>query len=126
MIRSLNCSLLAGALLVTLAPMARADIHTETVEYRDGPAILEGFLAYDDARQDTRPAVLVVSEWWGLTEYPKHRAIQLAKMGYVAFVADIYGQGKTTNDPQEAGEWAKPFRTDRNAMRSAAKPPSPP
>src|SRR5271170_3150973 len=80
-----------------------AEIRMEKVEYRDGPVVLEGFLAYDDATQDLRPGVLVLPEWWGLTEYPRHRAVQLARMGYVAFAADIFGEGKTTDDPQQAG-----------------------
>src|SRR6266851_4087022 len=93
---------LATAVLLLLTPFASAEIRSEKVEYRDGPTVLEGYLAYDDATQDVRPAVLVIPEWWGLTEYPKHRALQLARMGYVAFVADMYGGGRITNDPQIA------------------------
>jgi dienelactone hydrolase len=113
-------ALLLTVVLLVLSPLASAEIRSEKVEYRDGPHILEGFLAYDDASQDLRPAVLVVPEWWGLTDYPKHRAIQLAGMGYVAFVADMYGQGLTTIDPQQAGQWATPFNKDRKLMRQRA------
>ncbi len=105
-----------GVILMATS-FAAADIRTEQVEYHDGDTVLEGFLAYDDASQDLRPAVLVCPEWWGLTEYPKHRAEQLAKMGYVAFVADIYGKGVVTDDPREAGKLATPFHNDRKMMR---------
>ena len=47
------------------------------------------------------PGVLVIPEWWGLTDYPKGRAEQLARLGYVAFVADIYGAGVTTTDAKK-------------------------
>jgi dienelactone hydrolase len=77
-------------------------------------------MSYDDATQDLRPAVLVVPEWWGLTDYPKHRAEQLAKMGYVAFVADIYGKGVTTEDPKQAGEWMTQFNNNRKLTRQRA------
>ena len=94
------------AALLCLALVARADIKTQTVEYKDGDTTLKGFLAYDDAVQGKRPGILVVPEWWGLTDYPKSRAEQLAKLGYVAFVADIYGNGMTTDDPKVAGQKA--------------------
>ena len=40
-----------------------------------------------------RPGVLVVHEWYGLNDYVKSRARQLAKLGYVAFAVDMYGKG---------------------------------
>jgi dienelactone hydrolase len=89
-----------------LALVARAEIKTQTVEYKDGDQTLKGFLAYDDANEGKRPGVVVVPEWWGLNDYPKSRAEQLAKLGYVAFVADIYGDGFTTDDPKVAGQKA--------------------
>jgi dienelactone hydrolase len=113
--------LIVLALLSVLTPSARAEIRTTPIEYRDGPVVLEGYLAFDDATQNTRPGVLVAPEWWGLTDYPKHRAEMLARMGYVAFVIDMYGKGKTTSDPHQAGEWATPFHKDRGLMRQRAK-----
>ena len=89
-----------------LAVAARAEIKTQTVEYKDGDATLKGYLAYDDAAQGKRPGVLVVPEWWGLNDYVKSRAEQLAKLGYVVFAADIYGDGFVTDDPKVAGERA--------------------
>jgi len=52
---------------------------------------------------------VVVHEWWGLNDYPKMRARQLAEMGYVAFAADIYGNGKTVDNPADAQALATPF-----------------
>jgi dienelactone hydrolase len=102
-------------LLATSA--ARADLRAEPVEYHDGSMVLKGYLAYDDATQDVRPGVLVCPEWWGLTDYPKRRAEALAKLGYVAFVADLYGGGKVTADPSEAGQWHAPLMADRKLLR---------
>ena len=93
---------LTALLCLTLA--ARAEIKTQTVEYTDGDTTLKGYLAYDDATAGKRPGVLVVPEWWGVNDYVKSRAQQLAKLGYVAFVADIYGDGFVTADPKVAGE----------------------
>ena len=46
-------------------------------------------------------AVLVVHEWWGLTDWVKHMADELAEEGYLALAVDLY-QGKMTADPKEA------------------------
>ena len=99
---------------------AEAKVITKPVSYEHAGVKLEGFLAYDDTRTATgkQPGVLVLPEWWGLNEYPKSRAEQLAALGYVAFAADMYGAGVVTNDPKKAGELAgafygKPLMADR-------------
>ena len=94
------------AVLLCLAVVARAEIKTQTVEYKDGDVTLKGYLAYDDAVAGKRPGVLVVPEWWGLNDYVKSRTEQLARLGYVAFAADIYGEGFTTSDPKVAAQKA--------------------
>ena len=82
----------------------------QAVEYRDGETVLEGWLTYDTTFQGKRPGVLVVHEWWGLTDFPKRRAEALAKEGYVAFALDMFGKGKVTRDPKQAGAWAGEWR----------------
>ena len=109
------------AVLLAFTSVARGELRTQTVEYHDGTTVCRGYLAYDDATEDKRPGVLVCPEWWGLTEHPKHVAEQLAKMGYVAFCADFYGQGKVTADPGEAGQLSTPFGNDRNLMRQRGR-----
>ena len=54
------------------------------------------------------PGVLVVHEWWGLDDYAKGRAKQLAGMGYVAFACDMYGDGKHVDHPKDAGRDGRP------------------
>lgn len=117
--RTLWTGLLAMTLGFTSA--ARAEIRTQDIEYRDGPDVLRGFLAYDDATDAKRPAVLVAPEWWGLDNYPKHRAEQLARMGYVAFAIDMYGKDKVTDDPKEANALHAPMAKDRMLMRRRAE-----
>jgi dienelactone hydrolase len=99
-------NLIAFAAVLILATLARAEIKTQTVEYKDGDTTLKGYLAYDDAIEGKRPGIIVVPEWWGLNDYPKMRAEMLAKLGYVAFAADIYGDGFTSMDPKVAGQKA--------------------
>jgi dienelactone hydrolase len=99
---------------------AQADLYTQTVPYRQGGEELRGYLAYDKAMREPRLAVLVVHEWWGVNDYIKRRVNQLAELGYIAFAADIYGNGFVTKDPQEAGKYAGKFRGDRQLLRDRA------
>ena len=104
--------LLLAGLALCATGMLNAKIVTKPVAYEHAGTKLEGWLAYDDAKASATapaPGVLVLPEWWGLTEYPKIRAESLAKLGYVAFAADMYGAGVTTEDPKKATELSKPF-----------------
>lgn len=93
--------------LLALGTGAEAKIVSAEVPYQHHDVTLTGYLAYDDAIEGKRPGVLVVHEWWGLNEYAKKRARQLAGLGYVAFAVDMYGQGKVTSHPQQASEWSQ-------------------
>ncbi|MEI7999557.1 MAG: dienelactone hydrolase family protein [Candidatus Omnitrophota bacterium] len=98
-------------------PLAFAEVRSQTIEYKQGGATLEGYLAYDDASQGKRPGVLVVHEWKGLNEYAKMRADMLAKLGYVAFAADIYGKGVRPETFEQAGAEAGKYKNDRPLLR---------
>jgi dienelactone hydrolase len=111
-------NLIVAFLALACAGTARAAIHTETVEYKQGGTTLEGFVAYDDAIKGTRPGVLVVHQWLGLTDYEKKRAEMLAQLGYVAFCADIYGKGVRPQNTQEAGTQAGKYKNDRQLLRA--------
>jgi len=113
-----NARILAVAAALA-AGSARAAVKTETVPYKDGDTVLNGFLAYDDAVSGRRPGVLVIHEWWGLNDYAKRRARQLAGMGYVAFACDMYGDGKVGATRQEASALAGRVR-GTPAMRRRA------
>lgn len=104
---------------VLLATSAYARIQSKAIEYKDGDAVLEGYLVYDDAIKGKVPGVLVVHEWMGLGAYEKGRAEQLAALGYAAFAADIYGKGIRPKDAKEAAEFAGKYRgNDRTTLRS--------
>ncbi len=107
-------------MLLAWVVCAQAAVKSESVEYKQGDAILEGYLAYDDALKGKRPGVLVVHEWWGLNDYIKSRADQLAQMGYMVFAPDIYGKGKRAKDPKEAGQLAGTYWKDRKLLRERA------
>jgi dienelactone hydrolase len=87
-------------------------IKEDSVTYTLDGKTFKGYVVFDSNKQDKRPGVLVVHEWWGLNEYPRKRAKQLAELGYIAMAVDMYGDGKTADDPQTAQELATPFYKD--------------
>ena len=97
---------------------ARAQVHKEAVEYKDGDTVLEGYLAYDDAIiKGKRPGVLIVHQWKGLGDYEKQRAEMLAKLGYNVFCVDIYGKGIRPQDAKTAGALAGKYKSNRELLR---------
>ncbi|MES1218469.1 MAG: dienelactone hydrolase family protein [Bacteroidota bacterium] len=84
----------------------------ENITYNGDSATLDGFVVYDENNTAKRPAVLVVPEWWGLNDYPKFRARELAKLGYVAMAVDIYGNGKIADNPDSAKKYSAAFYAD--------------
>ena len=96
--------LLMLALVIPLSVFAK--VVGKSIDYKAGDVVLKGYLAYDTGLKGRVPGIIVVHEWWGLTEYPKMRARMLAKLGYVAFAADMFGNGKTVDNPTDAGNAA--------------------
>jgi dienelactone hydrolase len=95
-----------------------AMIKTQTIEYKSGDITCEGYLAYDSTLAGVHPGVLIVHQWRGITDYEKMRAQSLAKMGYIAFVADIYGKGIRPQTNEEAMKQVGPYYNDRALFRS--------
>ena len=114
--------LLLAVLLFSNSVMAK--VKTEVVEYKQGDVVLQGALVYDQAllkKKKKLPAVVVVHNWMGVNDYVQMRAEQLAKLGYVALTADIYGKGVRPKDASEAGALSGKLKSgDRKDMRDRA------
>lgn len=89
--------------------MKEPTLKEENVTYNADTVSMNGYVVYDKDKEGPRPAVIVVHEWWGLNDYPKTRARELAKLGYIAMAIDMYGNGKQGNNPDLAGKLAAPF-----------------
>ena len=119
-------NLIVPALCLTLIVCASAEarIVGRDLPYESDGVRLQGYLAYDDAVSVKRPGVLVFHEWWGINDFTRERARELAQLGYVAFAPDMFG--KVTTDPAEAGRLAGQFRNNwttggRQLMRKRAR-----
>jgi dienelactone hydrolase len=82
---------------------ANAAIKEEPVTYTDGETTMKGFVVYDDAIAAKRPGIVMVHEWWGITQHIHSEARKFAQQGYTAFIADMYGDAKTADNPKDAG-----------------------
>ncbi len=85
------------------------ELTTEEVSYDIDGKTHKSFVAYEGTAEDMKPVVMVLPEWWGVTEYTKNRAKQLAELGYFAMVVDYYGEGKTVDNPDEAAKLSGEF-----------------
>ena len=86
-----------------------ASIRETTVQYQSGNVGMKAFVAAPQTK-DKRPAILIVQEWWGLTEHIKDIARRYAAEGYVAIVPDLYSRlGHAL--PTDAGEAGKLMNT---------------
>lgn len=108
--------LAAAVAALLLATPAEAKIVMREIDYKDGATPLSGTLYYDDAIHHPVPGVLVVHEWWGLSDNIRGKAERLAELGYVAFAADVYGKNKFADNPDEAQKLSAPFYKDPGLM----------
>jgi dienelactone hydrolase len=111
---------LLAALALLVPATGQAALRTQVIGYKHGDTVLEGFLAYDDTDTGKRPGVIIVHDWTGHNPYARRRAEEVARLGYVAFAIDMYGQGVRAKDAQEAPKLAAPFKNDRLLMRARA------
>lgn len=103
--------------LINKSADSTAGVKEEAVTYEDNGVTLKSYVAYKED-QGKKPIVLVVPEWWGLTEYPRMRAKLLADMGYFAMAVDMYGDGKLAETPKDATAAAMPFYNDPQMAKS--------
>ncbi|AQX09967.1 dienelactone hydrolase family protein [Elizabethkingia ursingii] len=85
------------------------EITTEDFTYSENGKTFKSFLAFDKNKSGKLPVVFIIPEWWGMNDYVKSRAKQLADLGYMAIAVDMYGEGKMVDNPDDAGKLAKPF-----------------
>lgn len=91
---------------------------TQAVDYRHGDTVLEGYLAYDDSIPAKRPGVLIVPDFVGVNAFTHKRCEMIAELGYVGFVADVYGKGVKPAGHQEALAEARKYRSNRPLLRA--------
>ncbi|HZQ00113.1 MAG TPA: dienelactone hydrolase family protein [Reyranella sp.] len=115
-------TILLGALCAfAMAATAKAEIKEQPVTYMDGGTTLKGFVVYDDAVKTKRPGIIMIHEWWGITQHIHNEAHKFAQQGYTAFIADMYGDAKTADNPKDAGALSSSVMKNPAVMESRFK-----
>jgi len=94
-----------------------SNIQSQEITYSSGGVDLNGYIAWNSGQDGLRPGVLVVHEWWGNNEYARRRADMLAELGYTGMAVDMYGGGKTADNPEQAGALMNGLLGDLGVVR---------
>ena len=112
-------TMVLGALCaIALAANAKAEIKEQPVTYSDGTTTMKGFVVYDDAVKTKQPGIIMIHEWWGITPHMHNEAKKFAQQGYTAFIADMYGDAKTADNPKDAGGLSSSVMKNPQLMES--------
>ena len=109
---------LSALCVIGMAATANAEIKEKPVTYSDGTTTMKGFVVYDDAITTKQPGIVMIHEWWGITPHIHNEAKKFAQQGYTAFIADMYGDAKTADNPKDAGALSSSVMKDPKAMES--------
>lgn len=101
--------IITSAMLVLVALQMKAQ-ELKSVIYKDGDQKLTGLITANAGQK--LPAVLILPAWKGIDNEAKQAALALEKDGYVAFIADIYGEGNVPADNAAAAKIATHYKTN--------------
>ncbi|GMS81144.1 hypothetical protein PENTCL1PPCAC_3319, partial [Pristionchus entomophagus] len=101
----------------------------KSLEYKDATGkIYEGFVFYPadlESSKSKHPAVLVLHAFHGCTEFEQEQAENLAKQGFVAMAADVFGKKILMTSREECFAMIRPLtegdRSELAARLSAAR-----
>ena len=109
-----------AVLFVLAAGPAQAEIKKGWIDYTHGTKKLKGYVVHDDARNGKRPAILMIHAREGMTPKTQDLTEMWAKLGYVAFAADVfgYGEGVLPKSVEEMSAQTTIYRKDRPLTRA--------
>ena len=86
------------------------------VAYSD--KILKGFFGKPTTELKNKPGIIIIPAWMGIDDHAKESAVDLTKLGYYTFVADIYGVGNTPKNQAEASQQARYYKKNISEFQS--------
>lgn len=90
---------------------------TETELYKIDNQTFKGYWAFPAGELQNRPAIIVAHAWMGQDQFARHKAEALAELGYVGFAADVYGEGQTAVNAEEAEQLMLPLFENRGLLQ---------
>ncbi len=87
----------------------KSDFTIQDLKYKINTKDYQSHVVYKNDSKKAKPVVFIIPEWWGINDYVKNRAKQIADLGYLAVVVDMYGNGTSVDNPDAAGKLSSPF-----------------
>lgn len=106
-------SLLLSAFTMTSAMLLSQNL--KTAPYQDGSQKLNGLVTSNAGKK--LPGVLILPAWKGIDDEAKTAATELEKQGYIAFIADIYGEGNIPADNDAAAKASGSYKKNYEAYQ---------
>lgn len=88
-----------------------SNIEKSQVNFLSGKDTISAYFALPKGKGPF-PALIVIHEWWGLSDWIRKNADEFADSGFAALAVDLY-KGRSTSDPAEAHELARGLPADR-------------
>jgi carboxymethylenebutenolidase len=98
-------------LCLLLLSITAAAATSKTVSYKSGDETVQSVL-YTPAGKGPFPGIIVIHEWWGLSDWVKEQASKLSDQGYVTLAVDLY-RGKVATTAEVAHELMNGLPEDR-------------
>lgn len=100
--------------LVIISSSSISFAQLKPVKYNDANQVLNGYGIPSAKKSPQKPGVLILPAWMGIDKLSKDTAENLSKLGYYAFIADIYGEGNYPTNTKEAGKNASYYKKNIN------------
>lgn len=104
--------------------MRKRQMKHEQIAYQIDGKTYKGYISFPTSKEEIpqrRPGVIVVHAWMGQDNFARHKADALAELGYVGFAIDLYGEGKTAANADEATRWMLPLFEDRALLQKRVR-----
>ncbi|CAM5765951.1 DeoR family transcriptional regulator [Labrys miyagiensis] len=108
---------LVALVAVAYAQPAFAKMVAKPVDWTLDGTAFHSFLIYDDAGKAKRPGLVMVPNWYGVTDIAVKKAEMIAGKDYVILLTDMYGASVRPKNNDEAQAAIMPLLKDRVLMR---------
>ncbi|MGL2965796.1 dienelactone hydrolase family protein [Flavobacterium sp. XGLA_31] len=117
----MKTKLMLLVLLLQASVTLSAQTKSAAVDYKDGDQLLSGISVKPAKAMANKPGILILPAWMGIDDHAKDTAERLATLGYITFIADIYGKNNRPTNYAEAGELSGTFKKNIKAYQIRIK-----
>ncbi|GLS20456.1 DeoR family transcriptional regulator [Labrys miyagiensis] len=102
---------------VAAAQPALAKMVAKPIDWTLDGTAFHSYLVYDDTGTAKRPGLVMVPNWYGVTDIAIKKAEMIAGKDYVILLTDMYGASVRPKNDDEAQAAIAPLTKDRTQMR---------